>query len=225
LSFAATAHGGEQPVDLVDRKGAGIIIIADPVAHFFVAFVLGVVDGLYKIVESRDASTIFRWTRELTIGADRIRHIQINWKPLLQDDAMLPAIAKIISVEGFGANPAQDIGETYRALVLHRRHPHKPVVRMGLPEVPSANRKFVHVAVLPPHRGLQHIVQQGQGQISRHQQSTPDRRARAEQSDLELIDFGQNRGPFGWHIKLPSRLRYGAQKCDRSAIGGRCRIC
>ena len=75
-SLAAKAHGCEHPVDLVNRKGLGIKIIADPVAHFFVPFVVGVVEGLYKVVESGDAS-----------------------------------IAKIIRVDGLGADPPQYAGE------------------------------------------------------------------------------------------------------------------
>jgi len=33
-TLAATAHGSEQPVDLVNREGFGIEVIADPLAHF-----------------------------------------------------------------------------------------------------------------------------------------------------------------------------------------------
>ena len=86
-------QGREHPIDLVNRKGLGIKIVADPVEDFFVPLVVWVVAGLDQVIESGNASTIFRWTRELTIRADRIRRIRINWKPLLQDDAMLPAIA------------------------------------------------------------------------------------------------------------------------------------
>jgi hypothetical protein len=50
----------------------GIKIVADPVEHFFVPFVVGVVEGLYKIIESGNYFTIFRWTCELTICTDRI---------------------------------------------------------------------------------------------------------------------------------------------------------
>ena len=42
-SFTVAAYGCEHPVDLVNRKGFGIKIIADPVAHFIVTFVVGVV--------------------------------------------------------------------------------------------------------------------------------------------------------------------------------------
>src|ERR1035441_10000811 len=116
--FGVAAYGCEHPVDLVNRKGLGIKIIADPVAHFFVPFVVGVVEGLYKVVESGDASTIFRWTRELTIRAGRIRDVRINGKPLLQDDTMLPAIAKIIRVDGLGADPPQYAGEAHLVLLV-----------------------------------------------------------------------------------------------------------
>ena len=95
------------------------IKIADPVEHFLVAFVVGIVEGLYKVVESGDASTVFWGTRELTIRADRIRRVRINWKPLLLDDAMLPAIAKIIRVDSLRADPRQYAGEAHCALVFH----------------------------------------------------------------------------------------------------------
>jgi hypothetical protein len=77
-----------------------------------VPFVVGVAEGLDKVVESGDASTIVRWTGELTVCADRIRQIRINGKPLLQDDAMLPAIAKTIRVDSLGADRCQNAGET-----------------------------------------------------------------------------------------------------------------
>ena len=35
--------------------------------------------------------------------------------------------------------------------------------------MPVASAEFVHVAVLPPHRGLQHVVQLRQSQVGRHQ--------------------------------------------------------
>src|ERR1700737_2133773 len=105
--------------DLFNRKGLGVKIIADPVEDFFVPFVVGVVEGLYQIIESGNASTIFWWTRQLTIRADRIRHSRIIWKPLLQDDAVLPAIAKIVGVNSLGADPPQYAGETHRTFVFH----------------------------------------------------------------------------------------------------------
>jgi hypothetical protein len=47
----------------------------------------------------------------------------------------------------------------------------------------------VHVAVLPPHRSLQHVVQLRQSYVRGHHQTAPDGWARAEQSDLKLVDF------------------------------------
>ncbi len=35
----------------------------------------------------------------------------------------------------------------------------KPIFRIVSPEAPLAHKKFVHVATLPTHRGLQHVVQ------------------------------------------------------------------
>jgi hypothetical protein len=61
----------------------GIKIVADPVEHFFVPFVVGVVEGLYQVIESGNASTIFQWTRELTIHADRITPV---WWPQMTSE-------------------------------------------------------------------------------------------------------------------------------------------
>jgi hypothetical protein len=99
------AQGREHPVDVVNRKGLKIKIAADPVEHFFAPFVVGVVEGLYQIIKPGNAPAILRWARELTIRANRIRRIRVIWKPLLQDDTMLPGIAKIVRVNGLGADP------------------------------------------------------------------------------------------------------------------------
>ena len=112
--MSVPTQGREHSIDVVNRKGLGVKIVADPVEDFFVPIVVGVVEGLYQIIESGNASTIFWWTRELTIRADRIRHIRIIWKPLLQDDAVLPAIAKIVRVNSLGADSLEYAGGTHR---------------------------------------------------------------------------------------------------------------
>ena len=200
--MAVPTQGREHSIDFVNRKGLGVKIVADPVEDFFAPFVVGVVEGLYQIIECGNASTIFCWTRELTIRADRIGHIRIIWKPLLKDDAVLPAIAKIVRVNSLGADPRQYAGEMHRTFVFHRVNPHEPVFGIGSPKAPLANGKFVHVAVLPPHRGLQHVVQLRQSHVRRHQQTAPDRWACAEQCDLELVYFRWNRALFRRHNEL-----------------------
>lgn len=73
-------------------------MIANPVAQFLVLLVAGVTDGIQKIVKPPNAPTILRRTGALTTSAYRIRHIRISRQPLLQDDAVLPAVAEIICV-------------------------------------------------------------------------------------------------------------------------------
>jgi hypothetical protein len=63
---------------------------------------------------------------------------------------------------------AEHTGKTHCTLIFDRRHSHEPVFRIGLSEMPVAGAEFVHVAILPPHRGLQHVVQLRQSQIGRH---------------------------------------------------------
>jgi len=50
-------------------------------------------------------------------------------------------------------------GSKHGALVAHQRHPHEPVVRGRRSESPLADEEFMHMAVLPSHRTLQHVVQ------------------------------------------------------------------
>ena len=83
---------------VIEGAVAGLLSVADPVKHFLVALMVGIAEGLYQVIESGDASTIFRWTCKLAIRADRIRGVRINGEPLLQDKRMLPAIAKIVFV-------------------------------------------------------------------------------------------------------------------------------
>src|SRR5579859_5314975 len=78
--FGATTSGYEHLVDAVDREGHRVEVIAEPVSQFFVLFVVGVSDGLNEIIKSWNAPTVIRWTRELTIRADRIARNRINRK-------------------------------------------------------------------------------------------------------------------------------------------------
>ena len=192
-------RGREHLVDAINRKSPGIKVVANPVLQFLVLVVVGVTDSILELVESPDAPTILRRAGELALGAHWIVHVGIGRQALLKDNAVLPAVAEIIGVGGLGTDPAEYAGEMHGALVFHRGYSHESVFRVGPPEVPAANAEFVHMAFLPPHRSLQHLVQLCQSHVRGHQQSTPDRWAGAEQSDLELIDFLWNRALFRWH--------------------------
>ena len=98
--------GSEHSIDLINRKSLGIKIVADPVEHLLMPFMVRVVEHLDEVIESRNASTIFRWTREPTIRANRICCVRITEKPFFQDYAVLPAVAKIVCVNNLGASPA-----------------------------------------------------------------------------------------------------------------------
>ena len=63
---------------------------------------------------------------------------------------MLQTVAKIVRVDGPGADPAQHSGETHRALIFDRGHSHEPVFRIGPPEVSAPSAEFVHVALCHP---------------------------------------------------------------------------
>src|ERR1051325_793069 len=142
-----TTQRREHPVDPFNREGLGIEL-ADPVEDFLVALMVGIAEGLDQIIESWYASTVFRWTRKLTIPADGIRGVRINVEPPLQHKRVLPAIAKIVRINCLGPNPAQYPVKTHSALAFHSRHSHEPVFRVGPTDASLANGEFVHVAVL-----------------------------------------------------------------------------
>ena len=75
----------------------------------------------------------------MAICADRIRGIWVNRKPLLQDDAVLPTVGKIVRVNGLGADPPQYARETHGAFIFRRGHPHEPVFRIGSSDASLAN--------------------------------------------------------------------------------------
>jgi hypothetical protein len=64
-----------------------------------------------------------------------------------------------------------------------------------------------------------------QSHVRGHKQTAPDRWARAEQGNLNLIDFRRNALFFVSIFKLSSMLRYGGPKCDRFGDDGRPRTC
>jgi hypothetical protein len=92
-------------------------------------FMGGIREGVKKVIKSWDAAAVFGRTGELAIRADRILRIRINWKLLLQDDGVLPAIAKVIGVDELGANLPQYIGEMRRGLAFYAGHSHEGVGR------------------------------------------------------------------------------------------------
>jgi hypothetical protein len=100
----------------------------------------------------------------LTIRADRIARNRINWKLFLEDDSVLPAIAKVIGIDKLGASLPQYLGKTHCALVFDRIHPHAPIFGVWLTEVSLASTELVHMSALPPHCDLNCIVQLRQRQ-------------------------------------------------------------
>jgi hypothetical protein len=86
-------------VDAVDQEGQRVEVIFEPIFQFLMPFEVGVSDGFNEIVKSGDSPTVFRQTSKLAIDADRIPGIWVNGKPLFQNDAVLPAIAKIARIE------------------------------------------------------------------------------------------------------------------------------
>jgi hypothetical protein len=77
---------------------ARIKLVAEPLEHLLIIFVLRIFDSLQEFVVAPDAATVFRRTGVLSIQADRILHFRVSGKDLLDDDFMRPAVAKIVFV-------------------------------------------------------------------------------------------------------------------------------
>lgn len=60
--LSAAGPGRQESIDFVDRKSLGIEVVANPVTQFLEAFIVGIIDGLKKVVVSGDAAAVFGWT-------------------------------------------------------------------------------------------------------------------------------------------------------------------
>ena len=175
----ATASRCELPINFLNREGLGIVLAADPIAHFLMLFMVGIGEGGEEFIKTRDASAVVRRTRETSIDTDWAVHIREERQQLLEDDCVLPVITEVIGVDELGAGPSEDTAEPNIAFVLYLRS-HADVFRVRSPEVALPGSEFVHVAVVPTHCCLQNIVQFGQGHRRRNKQPPPDRRLCAE---------------------------------------------
>jgi len=93
-----------------------------------------------------------------------------------------------VGIDRLGAHLAQHAEQPHGPLIAYGGQAHEPVVCIRFPEPLLTDAEVMHVAVFPPHSQLQHVMQLLQGQIRGHQQPTPNRWARAEQSDFDLIE-------------------------------------
>jgi hypothetical protein len=94
LGFQAT----EFSVDLLEIEVARIKLVAEPVEHLLMFFVLGIVDSLQEFVVAPDPATVFRRTGVLSSQANRVLLFRVSGKDLLNYDLMRPAVAKIVFV-------------------------------------------------------------------------------------------------------------------------------
>ena len=85
-------------VDVLEIEVARIKLAAEPVDHFLVFFVLGILDSLQEFVVAPDAATVFRWTGILSMQANRILLVRVSGQGLFDDHFVHPAVAKIVFV-------------------------------------------------------------------------------------------------------------------------------
>src|SRR5438105_11742451 len=60
--------------------------------------VLGIADGIEKVVEARDAAAIFGRTASRAVDQARIRGIGLGGQALLDPDRVVPAVAKVVEI-------------------------------------------------------------------------------------------------------------------------------
>jgi len=83
--FGRSSFGCEFPIDFFNRKGLRIEVVSNPVAHFFVLFMVRVSEGVEKIIKPGDATAVVGRTCEFPIDADWIVHIGKERQLLLED--------------------------------------------------------------------------------------------------------------------------------------------
>jgi hypothetical protein len=111
---------------------------------------------------------------------------------LLEQELMLPSVTEIVVVDAPVARPTKQVTETGRFLigVLDGKQ-----TRTGSRLGALSNAEAVHVVIGPAHDDLQYVVKAITRDAALDLESPPDRRLRADQCQLQLVD--RSRGLVG----------------------------
>lgn len=129
--------------------------VGQPVKELAMLRMLRIVDRFQHFVIPRHATAVFRRTLSRTVD-----ELSAHWTlgvfgNQLQFDDMLPAIAKIVGVPELVARFFQKLLELVQLFILRRI-----IIVMFRDAKPLAvsSGEFMHVTIVPAHRGLEHLV-------------------------------------------------------------------
>ncbi len=148
-------------------------------------FVVGVLQLVKEVRIAVGATAIFRRASSLPLHAARVANAFFDGQGLLNVDAMLPIIPKIVIVAESQAASLDEIAQSDRACIVEL------APTFEIPVFFTIDDESVHVLIVPIHADLDNVVQFVQGAVV-HLHPPPDQRLDVVQRDLDLVD-GQGR--------------------------------
>jgi len=174
----------KETVDFLHIKGFRVERSSAPLHHVVVVWMLGVLDGVKKIVVPSDATDIVWRTRALSRHHDRVTSLWNRRHCPFKDDVVLPAIPEVVLVFHPIFRPPEHLVKTNPPLILAL----DSKLRVWRPVIRATREKLMEMAVGPAHCHLKNRVQPIEGEIAGHLNPSPDRRPDASEPHLELID-------------------------------------
>src|SRR5437016_5805227 len=95
------------PVDRLDGELFRIVVSIERSKECFVLRVTRIRKRLQQIIESTEASAIFRRAGTSTARALRIGHVWVYRQTLFEHDAMLPTVAEVVRINDLFPNADQ----------------------------------------------------------------------------------------------------------------------
>src|SRR5712692_2804607 len=180
-------HAAQSLIDLTYIKRFGIEIAANPFREFSVLRVGGISHCLEKIFVAAQSPHVFRGTRASPRQANRIPDALLGRKRRFYHKDVLPVVAKIVVVGERCARSRYDLAQGIVPFVF-RLAPFS-LVLAGYAVILAADDELAQMGICPPHDALQDSVESGERDIASHLDAPPDRRPRAAERHLDLVDL------------------------------------
>lgn len=166
----------------IERLG---IVGAGPLPQMKMVGVSRILDGQQEISVPARATAVLRRTGACASRADQEILVGARVPDLLDFDRVVPPVPEVVLVRK-GISLGHDLLEVEAAFVSVVG---KVEINARGPVAPTVDKELVEMAVRPTERILDYVMEPKQRDMTRNENSTPDRRVDVSQGDLELEDL------------------------------------
>ena len=184
VALVGDATEGVIDRQFVDHIG---IVIVEPFLGFDVVRVVGVGDGVERLVEAGDAAAILGRGVALAGDVARVGEIGVAGADIGEREPVLPAIAEVVEIIDRGLARPQHVAQADLAGVGARFGSPVLVDRQAVSAL--GDGELPEVVVEPPHRDLDDVVQDLEGDRCRHLDLAPNHRVAVAQLDANAGDL------------------------------------